>query len=509
MENNINNINYIHSLIKNPNNYVIDIGASKCSINDPVYHFIINNKFKGLCIEGCLDNIDELKNNISNTFDIYSGYITPININDIFNQFNVPIDFDILKIDIDGYDLEVLRKILEKYKPKIIIAEINEKIPPPILFEVKYKENYSWDYSHCFGFSISSGKEVLDKHEYKIISIFELNNILCIHNNVSDFTSIHTNDDIYEIYKKDYINNQTRINILPWNKDVNYWLEINDNLKLYNEILNYFTLNNIRSIFENKNKILDEDFILDIKMANNIDYLFENLGNIEKKIHISWKNKNILDLNYSIVKNGIYNLKYLNPDYEFTISDDNDVDEYIKNNISYDDYLLIQNKHIVEKTDLWRLLKIYNEGGIYMDIDRLCNIPLQNIIKGNVKCIIPIYKDMDFSQDIMISCSKNPFHKRAIELNLERRKIGTTSIVYLGPTTYLHAISEFLLGYQIPREENNIVIFNDIRNIINNSIYLDTYREDPPYNTILYSGNTINFDKCLFYNDQGVSFHPG
>ena len=500
------NINDIHTLIKDPTNYIIDIVASKCSIGDPVYNFIINNNFKGLCIEGCANNINELKNNIANTFDVYNGYVTPLNIINVFNQFNVPINFDILKIDIDGYDLEVLRKILEKYKPKIIIAEINEKIPPPILFEVKFKEDYVWDYSHCFGFSISSGKKVLDNYEYKIISLFELNNILCVDNNIYKKLSINGNYDIQKIYKNDYIDNYNRLTILPWNENVNYWLEINDNNKLYNEILTYFTTNNYGSIFENKNKILNYDFKLDI---DNIDILFENLGNIEKKIHVSWKNKDILNLDYNIIKYGIYNLKNLNPEYEFIISDDNDIEEYLKLNISEEDYLLIKDKHIVEKTDLWRLLKIYNEGGIYMDLDRLCNISLDNIIKDDIKCIIPTYKDMDFSQDIMISCSKNPFHKKAIELNLERRKIGTTSIVYLGPITYLHSISELLLGYQISREENNTIIFNKIRNIINNSKYLDTYREDPPYNTILYLGEKIKFDKDLFYNNQDVKFHPG
>jgi len=502
----MNHLNYIHTLIKNPTNYIIDIGASKCSIGDPVYNFIINKNFKGLCVEGNLNNIDELKNKISSTFDVYAGYITPLNVIEIFNNFNVPDDFDILKIDIDGYDLEVIRKILEKYKPKIIIAEINEKIPPPILFEVSFKENYLWDHSHCFGFSISSGKRVLDNYGYKILSIFELNNILCLNNDLFNILSVSKNYDITEIYKRDYINNHNRLSTLPWNENVNYWLEINDNNKLYNEILAYFTRNNDRSIFENKNKILNVDFKLSI---DNIDVLFKNLGGIEKKIHISWKNKDILNLNYNIIKYGIYNLKNLNPDYEFIISDDNDIEEYLKSNISEEDYFLIKNKHIVEKTDLWRLLKIYNEGGVYMDIDRLCNIPMNNIIKDNIKCIIPSYKDMDFSQDIMISCSKNPFHKKAIELNLERRKIGTNSIVYLGPTTYLHAISELLLGYQIPREENNIIAFNKLRNIINNSKYLDTYREEPPYNTLLYCGNQILFDKDLFYNNQGVHFHTG
>lgn len=238
----------------------------------------------------------------------------------------------------------------------------------------------------------------------------------------------------------------------------------------------------------------------------NLNKIFENLGPIEKKIHISWKNKDILDLEFNIIKNGIYNLKNLNPDYSFEINDDNDINDYLEKNLSPEDFKLIKKKHIVEKTDLWRLLKIYNEGGIYMDIDRLCNIPLSKIIKKDIKCVLPTYRNFDFSQDIMISCSKNIIHKRAIELNLERRRNGEKRIVYLGPDTYLHAVTEILINKQIPRE-NNDVLFNELRKLIKQCKYLKTFREDPPYNTIIYQGTNIKFDKKAFYKNQGVGFH--
>jgi len=239
----------------------------------------------------------------------------------------------------------------------------------------------------------------------------------------------------------------------------------------------------------------------------NLNEYFKNLGPIEKKIHVSWKNKDILDLDFSIIKNGIYNLKNLNPEYSFEISDDNDINEYLKNNLSKEDYKLIQDRHIVEKTDLWRLLKIYNEGGIYMDIDRLCNIPLSEIIqKKRTKCVLPTYKDFDFSQDIMISASKNIIFKKAINLNLLRRKYGEKSIVCLGPETYLHTITDILINERIPRKTNEI-LFGELRKIISKCKYLKTYREEPPYNTILYQGPEILFDKKDFYKNQGVGFH--
>ena len=283
----MNNIDYFHSFIENKTNYIINIGRLELLQNNSFYNFI-NNNFKGLfSVDINLDTIEKLEK-----FDIYKGYITPLNVYEIFNNFNVPINFDILIINTPNYGLDTLRKILKKYRPKIMILHINEKIPPPILFEVKFKENYIWDYSHCYGFSITSGNKVLDKYGYKILSILELNFILCIDNDLYKFFELDENYNILEIYKRDYINNNNRFNILPWNENINYWLEINDDEKLYNEILNYFTQNNNRSIFENKTKILNLDF---------------NLGIINKNQHLYFKKL----INNLSINNNVNNLDFL------------------------------------------------------------------------------------------------------------------------------------------------------------------------------------------------------
>ena len=247
-------------------------------------------------------------------------------------------------------------------------------------------------------------------------------------------------------------------------------------------------------------------YLLIIQMEERIKYLdeiFKNSNNVEKKIHITWKNKNILTEKYSLIRNGIYNLKNQNPEYEFIISNDEEIDEYLKMNMHEEDYNLIKGRHIVEKTDLWRLFKIYNEGGVYSDIDRLHNIPLKNLIKDDVKCILPMHQSIDFSQDIMISCSKNIIHKRAIELNLERRRKGCKNILYLGPITYFHAATEIILGYQIerrPSKEN----LDLIREIIGKSKYISTYNELPKYNLLTYQGPPVEIDKKEFYKSQDV-----
>jgi len=243
----------IYNTLPQKTKYVIDIGASFCVSTDPCYPFITNNEFSGLCIEGNSQCIPILTQKISKNFAVHNGYVTPDNILEIFKTQNVPKVFDLLKIDIDGYDLAVLRKILSEYKPSIIIAEINEKMPPPIIFEVLYKSDYQWDNSHCYGFSISAGDLVMKKNGYFIEQIYELNNIVALNQDI--FPDL-AQRDIQTIYKEGYINKIGIIAPLPWNKgksflrksgafswnqNVDYWLAL-DNHTVLKKILKNISL---------------------------------------------------------------------------------------------------------------------------------------------------------------------------------------------------------------------------------------------------------------------------
>ena len=93
-----------------------------------------------------------------------------------------------------------------------------------------------------------------------------MNNILCINHDLCNSLNIdctNTDDDIKLIYKRDYIDNSSRFHILPWNENINYWLNINEHEILKQEITNYFVNNNNRSKFTIKTTIKDFDFYID------------------------------------------------------------------------------------------------------------------------------------------------------------------------------------------------------------------------------------------------------
>lgn len=206
---------------------------------------------------------------------------------------------------------------------------------------------------------------------------------------------------------------------------------------------------------------------------------------IPRLIHLTWPNKQVLSSEHAMIRLGPGRLQELNPGWTVQISDDQDVDDYLRRMLGDDDYQLIQQRHVVEKTDLWRLFKIYLEGGLYVDIDRFCDVDLDSVIPDHVKCVLPTCLDSDFSQDIMLSAPNNPIHYRAIMMVLNRRRAGETNIYYLGPQTYMHAVTESFLG-QIINSNPPLEVFDHIRSVIDSTPGFMTYREYPPYNTFLY-----------------------
>lgn len=209
------------------------------------------------------------------------------------------------------------------------------------------------------------------------------------------------------------------------------------------------------------------------------------MSSIPKQAYVCWPDKSVIHSSEPLIRNGLRNLIDLNPDWTVTIFDDADIDYYLKNILHSFDYALVKDVHIVEKSDLWRLFKMYREGGLYMDIDRFYNIPMSEILDENTKCLLPTCLEMDFSQDFMCSEPGNPIYKEAIDLVLQRRREGHTQTYLLGPQTYMHAVTKVLCGVSY-NTDPGLDVFTNIRYAISNFGFIKTYREYPPYDTIVY-----------------------
>ena len=233
---------------------------------------------------------------------------------------------------------------------------------------------------------------------------------------------------------------------------------------------------------------------------------------IPKKVHLSWKTKDLLDSGSPLVQEGMKKLVELNPDWDVQISTDDEVDGYLQAQLDPKLYELIADKHVVQKTDLWRLIKLYTEGGVYVDIDRFVNTPLDELVDEGTKWVVPTCRDYDFSHDFMMTAPQNPAYQVAANLYTQRLQEGHNSIYFLGPQTYMHAITMVLMGEMI-NTDPGIEVFEKIRETMEAAGFIKTYREDPPYDTIIYRNGTLGLnweqEKRAFYAESGLKHWSG
>ncbi len=96
------------------------------------------------------------------------AFLTTDNIVPIFENFDVPIEFDILSVDVDGNDFWFWRA-LGSYRPKLVVIEYNGAYCPPGDWVVAYDPNFKWDGSSYFGASLSAIKALGDQLGYSLI----------------------------------------------------------------------------------------------------------------------------------------------------------------------------------------------------------------------------------------------------------------------------------------------------------------------------------------------------
>ncbi|KAL7473672.1 hypothetical protein ACHAXS_014161 [Conticribra weissflogii] len=162
----------------------------------------------------------------------------------------------------------------------------------------------------------------------------------------------------------------------------------------------------------------------------------KSLQPFPKKVHIFFPDKNYWNAKpvLPFVQHSILALKSLNPDWNITVYDDNDVDNIIckaakENIISQEECNILvggedEAAHIVERSDIARLILMYMEGGLYVDADRLISKKLSSVIYPNTKLCLPTHNDVNFAQDLMGTSPGNKLFFSMIRKASDRRMKG-------------------------------------------------------------------------------------
>lgn len=132
----------------------------------------------------------------------------------------------------------------------------------------------------------------------------------------------------------------------------------------------------------------------------------------------------------------------LNPKWNIEFSDDNDCLSYIDKHFGKE-YVDLFN-HIgngPNKADVWRLCKLYVEGGVYTDIDIIPLIPIEQIVEDvdfcTCKSIVP---NSMFQAFIYVSEKNNLIIKECLESLLKNKYTYKWDLYGIEPTIDMYNV---------------------------------------------------------------------
>jgi hypothetical protein len=91
------------------------------------------------------------------------------NIEEIFSKNGVPLEPDLLSIDIDGNDYWVWAAI-KRWSPRVVIVEYNASHRPPRRWVMKEDPDHTWDQTNYYGASLASLAALGEQKGYALVA---------------------------------------------------------------------------------------------------------------------------------------------------------------------------------------------------------------------------------------------------------------------------------------------------------------------------------------------------
>ena len=193
----------------------VDIGAGD-GIRWSNSYALFMNGWKGVGIEFDSRKVVKLARAYQYFPEVYAcrNRVTPANIAPLLRSYGLQRNLSVLSLDIDGNDYWVLQAILSDFRPHLIVTEINEKIPPPIRFVVKYNPDFQLRH-HFFGYSIAMLSDLCEQIGYEILEV-EYNNAFLAPKELAGGRAL----DAETAYALGYLNRPDRKARFPQNLDM-------------------------------------------------------------------------------------------------------------------------------------------------------------------------------------------------------------------------------------------------------------------------------------------------
>jgi len=147
--------------------YFVEFGSSGNDSGMGNTAYLRRRGFDGLLMDG---SERPYNHDVSDRrYDVKIEFIKPSNINQLFEKYNVPREFDFLSIDIDGQDFHVWNN-LKNYSPRVISIEMNYHMEPGVDKVMPLDDDWIWPGNEMSGASITALKKLGNKKGYALVA---------------------------------------------------------------------------------------------------------------------------------------------------------------------------------------------------------------------------------------------------------------------------------------------------------------------------------------------------
>jgi len=141
------------------NKTFVEIGVENGTENNTTA--LLAAGWNGWWLEGNAEACTEITQAISQMPSINSrlklkqAYVSPLNIQQLFEELGIPQEVDLFSLDIDMHTYHICAA-LPHFKPRVIVVEYNGGISPSVEWITPWKAGETWDRTQKFGASLKA-----------------------------------------------------------------------------------------------------------------------------------------------------------------------------------------------------------------------------------------------------------------------------------------------------------------------------------------------------------------
>ena len=142
----------------------------------------------------------------------------------------------------------------------------------------------------------------------------------------------------------------------------------------------------------------------------------------------------------------IWNIKRQNPEYQYYLYDDEDVQEFFRTEFP-EEYLKAYKRLTIgaAKADFFRYAILYRKGGVYLDVDSGISKPLRKLIRPDDVAVLSRERHVHFyCQWALIFDKEHPFLKKTLEMvldNIQTHRFPHNVHSTTGPAVFSNAVN--------------------------------------------------------------------